>query len=84
MFKKLGRALSSKNRTKVRLDVGIKSVAGLPSSVGAARVVWARDSKVQMTKLAPVSDGKFETDHPTYHFSTFLILPKRRQKNTNS
>lgn len=58
MFKKLGRALSSKNRTKVRLDVGIKSVAGLPSSVGAARVVWARDSKVQMTKLAPVSDGK--------------------------
>ena len=58
MFKKLGRALSSKNRTKVRLDVGIKSIAGLPSSAGAARVVWARDSKVQMTKLASVSDGK--------------------------
>ena len=58
MFKKLGRALSSKNRIKVRLDVRISSVHGLPASVAAARVVWARDAKVQMTKLAHVSDGK--------------------------
>jgi len=80
MFKKLGRALTSKSRTKVRLDVGIKSIAGLPSSAGAARVVWARDSKVQMTKLAPVSDGKFDINHPRNHFSAFLILPEERRQ----
>ena len=57
MFKKLGRALTSKNRTKLRLDVRINSLQGLPSTVAATRVVWARDAKVQMTKLAHVTDG---------------------------
>ena len=59
MFKKLGRALGSKNRTKIRLDVRILSFQGLPPNVAAARVVWARDSKVQMTKLASVNGGKW-------------------------
>lgn len=60
MFKRLGRALGSKARTKARLDVEIAKVQGLPGSVTACRVVWARDAKVQMTKRASVENGKVE------------------------
>ena len=52
MFRKFSRALgSSKNRTTVRLDVNVVQVTGLPSDAGSCRVVWVRDSKVQMTKI---------------------------------
>jgi hypothetical protein len=52
MFRKFSRALSKTPRTTVRLDVNVVQVTGLPSDAASAvRVVWARDSKVQMTKI---------------------------------
>lgn len=56
MFKKLGKALGSK-KIKIRLDVEIGAVQGLPTSVAACRVVWARDAKVQMTTFTPIENG---------------------------
>ena len=62
MFRKLGRALSQKGRSKVRVDVKIVRLQGLPPSVTACRVVWARDAKVQMTRQAAVVEGDVATN----------------------
>lgn len=62
MFRKFSRALgSSKDRTTVRFDVKIARLSDLPATTGSCRVIWARDSKVQMTKVAKISgDGGVE------------------------
>ncbi len=62
MFRKFSRALgSNKDRTTVRFDVKITRLSDLPATSGSCRVVWARDSKVQMTKVAKISgDGGVE------------------------
>ena len=59
MFKRLGRALSAKSRSKVRLDVQIVSLQGVAPSVASCRVIWARDAKVQMTSLKIVENGEW-------------------------
>lgn len=59
MFKRLGKALGPRGRVKVRIDVQVASAHGLPATVSAARIVWTRGNKVQMTRLSPVKpNGK--------------------------
>ena len=81
MFKKLGRALSSqKTRIKVRYDVQIVNLQGLPAGVSACRVVWARAAKVQYTRLAAVTDGeRWQAACPQLHASASTEgVPRRR------
>lgn len=59
MFKKLKSLGSGKSsKQKYRIDVAIKSLDGLPEGVTSCRVVWARQAKVQVTKVAAVTNGK--------------------------
>lgn len=53
MFRRFSNALS-RNRTTVRIDVNISRVTNVPLDAGLCRIVWARDSKIQMTKLTKV------------------------------
>lgn len=57
MFKKLRSSFTggSKSSSKVRLDVTVVSAAGLPGPT-SCRVVWARQSKVQVTRQASVGE----------------------------
>lgn len=57
MFKKLGRALTNKGRFKVRVDVSILDVSGLPEGVTNCRLLWQRESKLQMTKTVLTEGG---------------------------
>lgn len=58
MFKKLkSLGKGSGGKHKYRLDVSVRSLDGLPEGVAAVRVVWARQAKVQVTKVAAVSAG---------------------------
>lgn len=59
MLRRFSNALS-RNRTTVRMDVNVSRVTNVPLDAGSCRIVWARDSKIQMTKLAKVSP--FEDD----------------------
>lgn len=54
MLRRFSNALS-RNRTTVQIDIRVSRVSNVPLDAGACRLVWARDSKVQMTKLSKVS-----------------------------
>lgn len=54
MLRRFSNALS-RNRTTVQIDIKVSRVSNVPLDAGACRLVWARDSKVQMTKLSKVS-----------------------------
>jgi hypothetical protein len=56
MFKRLGRAFN-KNKIKLRIDIQFSKLEGLPDNVTSCRVIWARDSKIQMTKPVAPSGG---------------------------
>lgn len=58
MFRKLKSQLGGKSsKVKFRLDVAVARVEGLPLSVAACRLQWARGAKVAVTKLVPAADG---------------------------
>lgn len=57
MFRKLKAGLGGKGKAKFRLDVAVERVEGLPQSVAAARLQWARGAKVAVTKLVPAEGG---------------------------
>jgi hypothetical protein len=59
MFKKLGKALSTKSaKYKIRIDVAVVEVTGLPDAIPNCRVILQRGSKLQMTKIIPVQEGR--------------------------
>ena len=58
MLKKFGMALGPKRIKKtVRYDVAIAQIENLPANITSCRVVWLKDSKIQMTKTSVVKDG---------------------------
>lgn len=58
MFRKLKSSFggASKQRVKLRYDINVVSLEGL-EGVESARIVWARQAKVQVTQLALVRNG---------------------------
>lgn len=58
MFRKLKSQLGGKgSKVKIRLDVAVARVEGLPPALTACRLQWARGAKVAVTKLVPASEG---------------------------
>lgn len=54
---KLFKKLKGGGGTKLRMDLEVDTLEGLPQPIRECRVVWARSSKVQMTNLASVRGG---------------------------
>eukprot|EP00890_Picochlorum_soloecismus_P000942 jgi/Picsp_1/1849/NSC_05316-R1_hypothetical protein CHLNCDRAFT_132885 [Chlorella variabilis] len=59
MLRKVSRALGGKKESvRVRIDVTITELANLPAQAKSCRIVWARDAKLQITRLSTVQEGK--------------------------
>eukprot|EP00887_Chlorella_sp_A99_P003226 scaffold9.g3226.t1 len=77
MFKKLkSLGKGSGGKHKYRLDVSVRSLDGLPEGVAAVRVVWARQAKVQVTKVAAVSAGSVAWNEELSQIATLTKLSK--------
>ena len=58
MLRKVSRALGGKKESvRVRIDVTITELANLPAQAKSCRIVWARDAKLQITRLSTVQEG---------------------------
>lgn len=69
MLRKVSRALGGKKESvRVRIDVMITELSNLPAQAKSCRIVWARDAKVQMTKLCNVHEGMICPELDLVHF----------------
>jgi len=70
MLRKVSRALGGKKESvRVRIDVTITELANLPAQAKSCRIVWARDAKVQMTRLCTVQEGMMRPNLDLMYFA---------------